>query len=50
MSYFFLILDLQISHVLQYTPDFQLIETSNSNILNKTLVFMDRHLIFRFSK
>jgi hypothetical protein len=49
MSYFFVILDLQISHV-QYTPDFQLIETSNSNILNQTLVFMDRHLIFRFSK
>jgi hypothetical protein len=36
MSDFFVILDLQISHVPQYTSDFQIIETSNSNILNQT--------------
>jgi hypothetical protein len=43
MSDFFVILDLQISHVPQYTPDFQLIETSNSNILNQTPDLMDRY-------
>jgi hypothetical protein len=43
MSDFFVILDLQISHVPQYTPDFQLIETSNSNILKQTPEFMDRN-------
>jgi hypothetical protein len=43
MSDFFVILDLQISHVLEYTPDFQVIETSNSTILNQTLKFKDRH-------
>jgi hypothetical protein len=42
MSDFFVIPDLQISHVPQYTPDFQLIETSNPNILNQTPDFMDR--------
>jgi hypothetical protein len=43
MSDFFVIHNLQISHVPQYTPDFQLIETSNSNILNQTPNFMDRY-------
>jgi hypothetical protein len=43
MSDFFVILDLQISHVLQYTFDFHFIETSNSNILNQTPDFMDSH-------
>jgi hypothetical protein len=45
MSDFFVILDLQISHVLEYTPDFQVIETSNSTILNQTLKFKDRHYL-----
>ena len=43
MSDFFVILDLKISHVPQYTSDFQLFETSKSNILNQTLDFMDIH-------
>jgi hypothetical protein len=42
MSDFFVILDPQISHVPQYTPDSQLIDTSNPNILNQTPVFLDR--------
>jgi hypothetical protein len=41
MSDFFVILDLQISHVPKYTPDFQLIDISNPNILNQTPDFMD---------
>ena len=45
MSDFIVIRDLQISHVLKYTPDFQFIETSNSNILFQTLEFMDRHYL-----
>jgi hypothetical protein len=43
MSGFFVILDLQISQIPQYTLDFQLIETSNPNILNQTPGFKDRH-------
>jgi hypothetical protein len=38
-------LDLQISHIPQYTPDFQFIETSNPNILNQTPDFIDKHEI-----
>jgi hypothetical protein len=41
MSDFFVIPDLQISHLPQYTPDFQLIETSNPSILNQTPDFID---------
>jgi hypothetical protein len=41
MSDFFIIPELQISHVPQYTPDFHLIETSNPNILNQIPNFMD---------
>jgi len=48
MSDFFVILNLQISYVLQYTPDFQIIETSNPNILTQTLDFIDRHYIVIF--
>ena len=42
MSDFIVILSIQISYVLYYTPDFQAIETSNSNILKQTLDFMDK--------
>jgi len=35
MSDIFVILELQISHVLQYTLDYQFIETSISNIMDK---------------
>ena len=45
MTDFFVILDLQISHVPQYTSDFQIIETSNSNILNQTPDFMDNFFL-----
>ena len=49
MSDFFVIPDLQISHVPQYTHDFQLIETSNPNILNQTPDFIYRQLITELS-
>jgi hypothetical protein len=44
MSDFFVIPDIQISHAPQYTPDFQLKETSNPNILNQIPDFMDRQI------
>lgn len=42
MSDFCVFLNLRISHVLQYTPDSQLIETLNPNILNQTPDFIHK--------